>query len=325
MTQREAGDPSSQPPPPAPFAPPAPLAPPLPVAPLPVASMLRAEFSFEFTFEELREGLTQSPELQQQRKTPKRAAGLLGWVLFVTLAMLLFLVLNNRTRPAGAAAVNAPPAAPQRIDAFVAAGPSVLVAILVGTLVSAIAVAVYLATDKSPRARRSAAQLPATGAFVVILVGGIGAALLASRSAPSGWAVSYRLAMILALAPWVVVVALGLGFTIWLSRANLRRQWNSKPYLRRRRTIALDGDGAHATDGVADYFYRWPYFTRAWETANVLVLLDENDLRHVFPKRVMDQATLERARAVITNHIADCKFLTIPGGFPVTPAASSPA
>jgi hypothetical protein len=69
---------------------------------------------------------------------------------------------------------------------------------------------------------------------------------------------------------------------------------------------------------VTDAFYRWAYFRRAWETPNCLVLLDENDLRHVLPKRTMDASTLENARALIANHVADCKFLTAPGGFPVT-------
>jgi hypothetical protein len=56
-----------------------------------------------------------------------------------------------------------------------------------------------------------------------------------------------------------------------------------------------------------------------------LVLLDENDARHVLPKRVMDAMTLDLARAVISNHVADCKFLVTPGGFPVTaPAPGSP-
>jgi hypothetical protein len=118
-------------------------------------------------------------------------------------------------------------------------------------------------------------------------------------------------------------------------RNRLRHQWESKPGFRRQRTVVLDADGERVTDGMTDIFYRWPFFQSAWETTNVLVLVDENQLRHILPKRVMDQTTLDQARAVISNHVADCKFLTTPGGFPVAstptplpahpPAARSPA
>lgn len=293
--------------------------PPSPVAPLSAPPSPRVEITFEYTFDELRDGLTQSSEQQQQQKPRRAAAGLFGWALFVALAVLLFMLLNKRGTAAPPLASYRSPA--KTVDAFVAVGPPVLVATLVGILVTVVAMAVFLMGENNQKVRESGKQLPTIGALLVILIGGIGAAILISRSEPGGWDVSYRQAMILALLPWIVVLALALALAVWLSRANLRRMWESKPYLRRRRTIVLDDEGERSADGLTDMFYRWPCFRRAWETASVLVLLDENDFRHILPKRVMDEATLAAARSAISNHVPDCQFLTTPGGFPVVPPA----
>jgi hypothetical protein len=292
----------------------------LQVAPLPLPPLPRVEITFEYTFDELHEGMTFSPEVKQ-RKTPAFTLGLLAWVVFIALATMLFMLLNNR-----ATTVPQTPAPPVRVDVIVAVAPSALVASGIGLTAVLLAVATWMLTSKSERVRRSSTRV-ATGAVIaVVLFVVAGSLVLISNTDEVNWSVSRRQAVMLALAPWIVVSFLILALIVWLSGMNLRRQWNCKPQLRRRRTIVLDGDGEHFTDGLAEMFYRWPCFRRAWETANVLVLMDENDLRHILPKRVMDPTTLDLARAVLSNHIADCKFLTTAGGFPVAaPAAPPPA
>jgi hypothetical protein len=81
----------------------------------------------------------------------------------------------------------------------------------------------------------------------------------------SDWATSPRLVdrrtgLLLAIAPWAVVLFGSIAFFARLSRHHLRRQWNTKPYLQRRRTIVLDGVGEQSTDEMTTMIYRWPYF-----------------------------------------------------------------
>jgi hypothetical protein len=180
-----------------------------------------------------------------------------------------------------------------------------------------IAMAVLMMMSKKQKTRDAGQEMSTLAVLAVILVGGLGAGALWAQRQPSGWAVSYRLAMALALIPWLMVIIATIAFAVWLSRVQLRILWRNKPFLNRRRTVVLDDDGARSTDGVTDLFYRWPHFHGAFETANCLILLDENQGRHILPKRVMDQTTLEQARSIIANHVAEARFLTQQGGFPV--------
>ena len=276
----------------------------------------RVEITFEYTFGELREGLTQSAEQQQQLRgqaKAKRTALLLGWVLFIALAVFFFMLLNER---GSAASRRLTGLSPPTVDIRMAVGPSLVAALLVAGLVVSVSLGTRLMMDNRQKVRDTGKRLPTMVALPVMMICFVAAFLLWFQQ-PSGWTVSYRLGMTLALLPWIVVIALAFASVIWLNRASLRVYFEARPYLRRRRTIVLDDDGERSTDGVTDLFYSWPHFHQAWETANVLVLLDENEFRHILPKRVMDQAMLEQARAIIGNHIADARFLTKPGGFPV--------
>ena len=287
-----------------------------------LASPLRVEVTFEYTFEELREGLTQSPEIQRQQEKRKKVGPLFGWVLFISLAVFLFLLLNKNALTGQTRLISY---IDTRVDLVVAAGPSVWAALIVATVALLISLAIALAGAPEQKDRDAARQMPIVAAFAAIFIIGVGAAVLWSQADRGRWLVTPKLAMAVSLGIWVVVLILCVSLTLWLTRTNLRRMWNSKPYLHRRRTIVLDDQGEHSADGITEMLYRWPYFRRAWETANCLVLQDENDLRHILPKRVMDQPTLDQARAVIANHIADTKFLTTPGGFPVAMPAPTPA
>ena len=287
---------------------------PVAAAPLPP----RVEIEFVYTFQELREGLTQSPEIKQLNDA-RRPLYLILWVLFATVMVLASLLLQLG-RPPATAVPGSP--GPRTIDALIALVPSLLCAGLVACLAATLFVTMRLLHSPDPRQRERIGQvLLGGGMFLFVMLWGdyqIFSVVPASRT----WPVSRGTALILALAPWMILIAAAALVLVRYARGQVHRQWNNKPFLRRRRRVVLDADGERVSDGVIDSLHRWPYFRRAWETVHCLVLQDESDLRHVLPKRVMDQPTLEAARAVIANHIADTKFLTTPGGFPVAMAAT---
>ena len=311
--------------PPAPVRPlPMPALPagPLPVAPLspPLsASPARVQITFEYTFAELREGLTYSPENKPMSRTTKMSS-LIGWVALVALATLLFLLLNTRATIGPTAPVltpvppNEPPA---RVEFAVAVMPSILAASVVAVIVLMGAAAVWILNARSERVRRSGRRISIVAGVAIGLLVSIGLIRFFNTPAEIGWTVSRGDALLLALAPWGLILIAVIALIVFLSRTHLRRMWESKPYLRRRRTVVFDELGEHASDEMTETLYRWPCFRRAWETTSVLVLQDENDLRHILPKRVMDPPTLDALRALIGRRVPECRFEVAPGGFPV--------
>jgi len=308
---------------------------PLRVAPLPMpplttaAGAPRVEIAFEYTFDELREGLAQSPDMKQ-RKRMKPAAKIVslgGWLLFVAMAMLLFLLLNKTGAKVGTPGII--PARPPGIDVMSAVAPSIFAAAFVGIFAGMIAAFMVIQTSKSERVRRGGKYILIGGMIGFALLMWWAMTLIFSPPRPADvWHITRAQAVMLALAPWVLVIILVVMFTVWASRSHLRRMWNSKPYLRRRRTVVFDVDGEHVHDEFTELFYRWSYFRRAWETEHCVVLEDENAIRHIIPKRPTDPPTLDALRSIISNHVADTKFLTTPGGFPVgmaTAYAAPPA
>jgi hypothetical protein len=290
---------------------------PLRAAPIPLPPVTRVELAFQYTFAELREGLTTSPDVQPARHRSWARKGWIGWALFVPLAVVLFLLLNRtqtRTRPAPV--IPASDAGPV-FDAWLTLVPAVLGASVFAVILFAVIVAGRMLQSKNASVRKSAGTLGALAIFVAGCGVAVAPRYVGAALPEDGWWVGGGTAILLALAPWLALTLLAIGVGVWFSRTHLRRQWETKPYLQRRRTIVLDSVGEQSADEMTTTFYRWPFFRRAWETENVLVLLDENDARHVLPKRVMDQTTLDRARALISNHVAECTFRVAPGGFPV--------
>jgi hypothetical protein len=306
---------------------------PLPMPPLATASAptaptapLRVEITFEYTFDELREGLTQSPDIKSRKrmKPAAKLGSLFGWVLFVAMAMLLFLLLQKNSPPGRTPGI-AGPLPPPGVDVMLTLAPSAFAAALVGIFAMTIAFFMVIQTSKSERVRRSGKYFGISAAIAYTLLIWFAISVLVSAPRPADmWAITRGQALMLSFAPWLVVVVVLLTFVVWFSRNHLRRMWTSRPYLRRRRTMIFDEGGERVLDEFTDLSYRWPYFRRAWETENCIVLQDENTIRHILPKRALDQPTLEALRAVISNHLADTKFLTTPGGFPVATAYAAP-
>ena len=283
---------------------------------------LACEITFQYTFEELREGL-RPPE--QAAKRIKPAIGLLGWFLFVAFAVALYVLLQSRSAsPLLGAGMPPPPPpepAPPRVDLWLTLMPSALAAVIVGVLISAGLVSVRLSRSSSPATRRRGGTAMAVAIVTCALLIWAGLSIVSDSRTPTDWQPSRVILIVLSLAPWVVVL-IGL---IWIVRRAVRRQWATRPSLRRQRTIGLDDQGLHNRDELTTLLYRWPYYRRAWETENLLVLADENDHRHILPKRAFagdDQ--LEVARAIVASHVEDSKFRVQPRGFAMTPIAVLP-
>jgi hypothetical protein len=199
--------------------------------------------------------------------------------------------------------------------------PSATVASAVLVLLTAGIVSVRLTRSARQEVRRRAGTVAAAAIVIVALLIWLGFSVGSDPPFQIEWEPSPIELMLLAAAPWVVVLVL----LVLISRLALRWQWKSKASLRRPRTIRLDEQGLHNHDDVTSMLYRWPYFRCAWETENLLVLDDENGLRHILPKRAfVEVGEVEVARSLIGTHVADSKFSVTLGGFPVNRPAQAP-
>ena len=285
---------------------------PLPMPPLPPLPP-RVEITFDYTFDEICDGLTSSPDepqRQPKRRPLAKRVRLIGWVLLIALAVVLLMFLNRGEQP--------------RVDLLMAAGPSVLAASLVTLGIVIVTGTFWMAMSPNQKTRDAGGglQTPAVVGMVLIAIAALG--MMWARGEPSGCTVRYRTAMTVALLPWFFVIVLTFTAWLWLSSSDLRLKWLAQSARRRPRTIVLVADWVRWRDEVSDLLYRWPYFRRAWETPNVLVMEDENELRHILPKRVMDPATLDQARSIIASHLADARLLIRPGGIPAALPARPP-
>jgi hypothetical protein len=279
---------------------------------------MRVDIAFEYTIDDLREGL-RAPEHARPLKRPTRFWNLFGWVLFTGLAVMFYILLDRQPgqqRIMGMSDWIAPPP----VDLIVSLGPSYAAAAMVGVLVLLAVVLTRLRGKKAAISRQIAS---AVAAVTFLLVAGIAWAFLHFDQTPQ-WAMaspSRALLLAIAVAPWIVLFAL----MILLLRRATAWQWKAKPSLRRRRHMILDNDGLENGDEVAVARYHWPYFTRAWETENLLVIVDENRNRQILPKRAFaDAGEVGVARALIGSHVADSKFAVAPTGFPVAPLPVQP-
>jgi hypothetical protein len=291
----------------------------------------------------LREALQPPPTQEQKKVRDKRLArqaglpaapkgpsaamrfgrGIFGWVLFVGLAVMLYLLLDKNRRPG----LLRPPtnnAAP--IDLWLSVLPSALGAAGAGAFILTITLFNYLAK------RRNHTQAPQLATRV--MSGGLMVSL--ALVALSVWVmihppfeINYRPerfeVAFAAAAPWVIVFFMMWGLFRLAAKRGTQTMYDTNPTFRREHTLRIDAQGMLGDDGVMRTLYRWAAFTRAWETENLVVLDDEGNRRHMIPKRALLAAgELEPARALIVSHVPAADLFFTPGAFPVNRAPSAP-
>ena len=281
---------------------------------------MRLEFTY--TFEDLRETLT-APQTAAQRAARKRRRiiNLICWTL--TFFSFGFLVWSSRSSPRRPSILERP----WILDGM----PVDLVAdVLPGVLaVAFLCIFVLLASwniwrasrvkrpDPTANARHPVRQ--AIGIVLGLLLAG-SAILLTRRDAVLLWMPTRGERILASGGPGLAMIFLLILMGTLQRRWNIGKQWVSKPGWQRPRTIEMDGQGFRAWDAISRYEFSWPYFVRARETEHLLVLVGEDELQHMVPKRAFaDAAEIERCRSLLQSMIGKVEFQVVPTGFEIMP------
>lgn len=287
-----------------------------------VTPPLKVVASFNYTIDDLREGL--APQDAEKRKKRTWQQSLVYWVIFAAVAMVIFILLQRQSAMPRTSVAPSPEPKHEFIDAKYILIPSTAAALAFTLFVAGIVASAKMSGEKS-KATRDRAPIPIVGSVFLCVLLLIVASLLPEFVPDIKVDASSASLNLIAFAPWIATFLIIVVLVLMLRGKALERQWNSKPGYQRRRTIALDEAGVRNGDELGESFYKWSYFKRAWEKPNVLVLVDESELRHILPKRAFeDVGGLEAARSLIGSYIADSKFLIQPVGFPVRPITVPP-
>jgi hypothetical protein len=274
---------------------------------------------FDYTFDDIKEAMT--PEAHRNPRPPKYR-GLFGWVLFIFLAVVLFLLLQLAPR-SGPPSRTAP--LPKQ-EIWITLSPSLLPASLF---------AVFLVFTLLGMRRRAAAgsvePIPRGGglhtALVVVLLIVVLACVipLVQPSLGVTWRPTRRAALLVAFLPWIVLLVLVFPASFAFRAAKIRQTWRTSFAGREHRVWELSEEGVRITDALTDVHYRWPIFTRVREIVDHFLLFRVDGQFHVLPKRAFaDTGQLQEARAIFNTHAARCDLLTPVSAFPVVPIDSLP-
>lgn len=253
--------------------------------------------------------------------------GVLGWVVFLALALVLVYLLTLNPPPPG---VRPPPPPMQNLWAAVVPGavPSLALVLLMGVTLGV----------QWWQARRAGAAVaagrPVPPANARALGQWSGLALIAPVALVLGWDVpavavhwtpTPTAAVWAGVAPWVVAVVVVFALGGWFNRGAAARLWAATPACRRPLAVDLSDAGIATADGVTDTLYRWAGVIRYRETDHLLVLTLEDARVLILPKRAVPDAPAEdRLRGLIQTHVAAGTFLPRTAAFPVLAAAPPP-
>jgi hypothetical protein len=276
---------------------------------------MRIEFTY--TMADLKEAAAPQNQpriiLRRRRLIWRVAAWGLFTVVAIGLALLNELPLLRAPRPAATAAAQ---------DLWTSILPSAVPAAWV--LFMAASVGLLLGRHRADRRMRVARRakfwpdqvlrlLPTAVTLPVVLV-------LFYPPAPVIWHPSRRAMMLVAAAPWPIVVAILGGWGYWLYLRSIRRTWESTPTFGRGQIIDFGEIGISHSDKVTELRYAWGYFLWARETSNLLLLGGEDGRLLIIPKRAfIAQEQLHQARSILYERISDCELEAPAAAFPVVP------
>jgi hypothetical protein len=271
---------------------------------------------FIYTFADLQETLT-APQNAAQRAARKRRRiiNLICWPF--TILCFSFVIWASRFTPRRSWVLDGMP-----VDVVADVLPGVLA-------VAFLCIFVLLASWNTWRASRVKRPDPTAtarslvtqviGIIVGLLIAGT-AILLSQKDAVLLWMPTRAERILASGGPVVAMIVLLIVAGTLQRRWNIRKQWVSKPGWLRPRTIEMDAQGFRAWDAISRYEFFWPYFVKARETDNLLVLLGEDELQHMIPKRAFaDGAEIERCRALLQSMIGKVEFQVMPTGFEILP------
>jgi hypothetical protein len=259
--------------------------------------------------------------------------GLFGWVLFIGLAIMLFMLLNSRQAPPGTAGPVPRPVANSYVH-------NILLPVLPWVLIFGFVwFFVFRQIRRSgiyadPKTRpQSTLYEPGTPAppprppkdpesrsllvwlLVVVPVVAVVFFLIRSfvrSSGPAGDLPSAFLPVI----PWLLIF----GFVaLFLRRGgNWKAAWDAMPQLHRPKVVEADEQRISFTDAVDRMEHRWEAFTHVRETPHLFLLFTAVNTFHFIPKRAFPSAAeLDAFRELLRRQVAQRPE----PGFPVLPVS----
>jgi hypothetical protein len=293
-------------------------------------------FDYRLAPEDIREAMW--PARADGRPVARNRFGraVLGWVLFVALALLLVYVETMPTHVPGRSGlrrIGPLPEPPPPQNLWVTLLPSAVPAAMMVLLVLAGMGQQALRTRRVVRAVAAGTPVPPAqtgralgGILGLALVGLMSPLLLYDLPAVAvPWRPTPSLAMWVAFSPWVVAFAVLVVALAQATRRAADRLWATNPALRRELSADVSDIGVWTTDGVTDTLHRWPGFKRYRETDSLLVLTLEDTRLLILPKRALpDAATSDQLRGLIQTHVAEGTFLPRTTAFEVLPVAGAP-
>jgi hypothetical protein len=263
-----------------------------------------------------------APASASPSAAPKRrfAKGLVGWVVFAFLAVMLFVLKRYKAHQFALPTPPVPPPAP------VVDPPQDLLATLLPSLLpcaflSVFVVAAIVNQRRDPRPdvdtvhRRGKAFLKLNG---LVLTGTVFAAFIAvlNPTFTVPWHPSRNLQLFVGFLPWIASAAL-VCFLLRGHRA-VHTQWNHAPSLRAPKAVDADTTALTISTDLTTCRYLWPHFTSFRETPNLFVLTTRDRELHILPKRAFpDPHALDLFRGLLQTAIPTGTTLPIPSAFPV--------
>jgi hypothetical protein len=307
--------------------------------------------SYELTFEDYREANLGTTAAAAAKSNAFR--GVFGWILFIGLAITMFLLLN--ARPSRQAPVEElPPAAPQLWRIAAALIPSALFSGLIWFLgMKSLGKSGPKPWDPPPQTPGAANRKkgkPAPMLFGWLLFIGLAVMLFMllqnnSRpprrptfTSPSGTSTSpsgthaleppkqgslETFDYLIGAVPWVALCVL----LLVMSRSSvagrgLQQTWDNQPALHRRQTVEATESGIVFTGELSRNDYQWGHFAGFKETANLLLLYQSPYSFHVIPKRAFPtQTDMEIFRRYLLTGVKQGFFLPQTSAFPIIPMA----
>ena len=272
--------------------------------------------------------------------SPRRArVGLLGWVVFIALALVLLMLLRGTATPGPAAGTGplppTPPTTRGLINAFLPLLPWLLVFLAIWFFVFRLLRAVNKTRTSSLLPPGSGRPDPTTGpptgaagrsalSWVIIitciagwLVVTVINAFSANADGASAPARSPLVGAAMTALPWFFIF---FGFITFVRRAGVgvKRMWEGQPQLQRPKRIEIAEPGVVVSDAVSRTEELWAAFTHARETRNLFLLYFSEYSFQMIPKRAFaTTADADGFRELVRRMVVERP----PPAFPVLLAA----
>jgi hypothetical protein len=286
----------------------------------------------------------------QARSAPRPVAralwgvprSVLGWVLFIGLAVMLFLLLNHRqqsTRRPPPRPVAAAPAGDWARSVLVPVAPWAVLFLAIWAMSFW---QMRRQAGKAPAAAGQSSLMP-PGAppppprprpdpqprspltWLWLLAPAAGLAITATLTlrftgSPGSAAPLDLSAVLFSTVPWVVI-----GLVLWLfitrSADPLKKLWEASPAMHRPQALDADEQRIVFSDAAGRFEQRWEAFSHVQETQGVFILYTGQLSAQFIPKRAFaTPAELDAFRELLRRHVAQRPA----PAFPVLPARPTP-